>query len=158
MDMRAHVVCLGLLVFAVLGCGSDKPEAKGGSTLKKLETKDIKVGTVPAAKTGDWVWVRYTGKLADGTEFDSNATGKPLYAFQLGAGSVIQGWDKGVIGMKEGGKRKLSIPPDLAYGPEGSGGKVPPNADLFFDVELFKVLPKDKLKEVSVKILEEGTG
>jgi peptidylprolyl isomerase len=88
----------------------------------------------PGAQAGDIVWVHYTGKLADGTQFDSSVGRKP-FKFTLGAGEVIKGWDEGVVGMKVGEKRTLVIPPELGYGPGGKG-QIPANATLNFDVEM----------------------
>ncbi len=105
----------------------------------KLEIKDEVVGTGKEAKTGSTVSVHYTGTLMNGTEFDSSKkTGKP-FEFTLGEGHVIKGWDQGVVGMKVGGKRKLTIPSDLAYGENGSPPTIPPNAALKFDIELLDV-------------------
>jgi FKBP-type peptidyl-prolyl cis-trans isomerase FkpA len=108
------------------------PVAKG------LIIKDTVVGKGAEAKSGDKVTVNYTGWLTDGKKFDSSI-GKAPFEFTLGAGEVIPGWDQGVAGMKVGGKRKLTIPPDLGYGATGAGGVIPPNATLLFDVELLKV-------------------
>jgi FKBP-type peptidyl-prolyl cis-trans isomerase len=106
-----------------------------------LKIEDLKEGEGPAAKTGDTLLVHYTGRLSDGTKFDSSYDrNQPFTPFMLGAGKVIQGWDKGLIGMKAGGKRKLTIPPELAYGVSGSGSTIPPNATLVFEVELLKIL------------------
>lgn len=103
-----------------------------------LEMEDVVVGEGAEAKAGDNVTVHYTGKLTDGTQFDSSV-GRAPFKFQLGAGMVIKGWDQGVAGMKVGGKRKLTIPPDLGYGSRGFPGAIPPNSTLVFDVELLKV-------------------
>ena len=104
-------------------------------------TKDLIVGSGSAAKTGSTVTVNYVGVLyKGGKEFDSSwKTGQPFSPFRLGAGSVIPGWDKGIVGMKVGGRRELIIPPDLAYGKSGSPPTIPPNATLVFVVDLLGV-------------------
>ena len=81
----------------------------------------------------------YTGWLTNGTKFDSSVDRRDPFSFPIGAGKVIRGWDEGVAGMKVGGKRKLTIPPQLGYGARGAGGVIPPNATLVFDVELLEV-------------------
>ena len=101
----------------------------------KAIIEDIVAGTGPAVKAGDPVSVHYTGRLEDGTVFDSSEGRDPL-DFTCGIGLVIPGWDQGLIGLKKGGKRRLSIPARLAYGEMGYPGVIPPNADLYFDVEL----------------------
>jgi peptidylprolyl isomerase len=114
---------------------------KDEETDPNLKIEDLKEGEGPAAKTGDTLLVHYTGWLADGTKFDSSYDKhQPFNPFMLGAGQVIKGWDKGLIGMKAGGKRKLTIPPELGYGERGSGTAIPPNATLVFEVELLKIL------------------
>jgi FKBP-type peptidyl-prolyl cis-trans isomerase len=113
------------------------PAAPTTPDVTALVVKDIKVGTGTAAKAGDKVTVNYTGWLTDGTKFDSSI-GREPFPFTLGAGMVIPGWDQGVAGMKVGGKRKLTIPPDLAYGAQGQG-PIPPNATLVFEVELLSI-------------------
>ncbi len=105
----------------------------------ELVVSDEVVGTGPEAKRGDKVTVHYTGWLTDGTKFDSSLDRSRPFSFRLGANEVIAGWDQGVAGMKVGGKRKLTIPPDLGYGAAGAGGVIPPNATLVFDVELLKI-------------------
>lgn len=90
------------------------------------------------SKKGDTLSMHYTGSLTDGTEFDSSRSRGP-FEFTLGAGQVIQGWERGLEDMCVGDKRKLHIPSDLGYGARGAGGVIPPNADLVFDVELLKI-------------------
>lgn len=156
--MRSHV--LPLLVIAALaplagGCGSSNtrsaaqapavstPPRQEASKVHKLASglvyEDVAVGSGTMADPGLTVSVHYTGRLADGTKFDSSLDRGTPFSFQLGSGQVIQGWDQGIKGMRIGGKRKLTIPPDLGYGARGAGGVIPPNATLVFDVELLDV-------------------
>jgi FKBP-type peptidyl-prolyl cis-trans isomerase FkpA len=109
------------------------------TTNSGLQYEDTVVGTGPEAVAGKSVEVHYTGTLADGTKFDSSLDRRQPFAFRLGAGKVIKGWDEGVAGMKVGGTRKLVIPSNLGYGAQGAGGVIPPNAQLTFVVELLKV-------------------
>jgi FKBP-type peptidyl-prolyl cis-trans isomerase len=104
-----------------------------------LIKEDLVEGTGAEATAGQRVTVHYRGTLTDGREFDASYNRNEPFTFNLGAGQVIKGWDEGVAGMKEGGKRKLTIPPDLGYGARGAGGVIPPNATLVFEVELLKV-------------------
>ena len=114
---------------------------EGGAitTASGLQYEDLVVGEGTAAVAGDTVSVHYTGWLEDGTQFDSSVDRGVPYEFILGVGSVIPGWDEGVAGMQVGGTRKLIIPPDLAYGAGGSGGVIPPNATLVFEVQLLEI-------------------
>jgi peptidylprolyl isomerase len=106
-----------------------------------LSVTTVAKGKGPAAKDGDKVLVHYTGTLQDGTKFDSSRDrGQPI-PFVLGHGDVIKGWDQGILGMKVGEKRKLVIPPSLAYGARGRPS-IPPNSTLLFDVELMAINPK----------------
>src|SRR3990167_7626772 len=108
--------------------------------ITQLMMKDQVVGTGAAAATGDTVTVNYVGALTNGTVFDASANhGTTGFTFTLGAGQVIKGWDEGIVGMKEGGKRTLLIPADLAYGPQAVGNVIPANSALVFEVELLKV-------------------
>jgi peptidylprolyl isomerase len=105
----------------------------------KLEVKDIAKGHGKKAKPGEKVTVQYDGVLYEnGTEFDASWNRGQPFSFLLGAGRVIPGWDKGVAGMRVGGRRVLTIPPDLGYGPQGAG-PIPPNSTLVFVVDLLKV-------------------
>ena len=104
-----------------------------------LVIEDIKVGEGAEAKKGAMVVVHYTGWLENGQKFDSNKDRNDPFEFPLGAGYVIKGWDQGVVGMKIGGVRKLTIPAELGYGARGAGGVIPPNATLVFEVELLDI-------------------
>jgi FKBP-type peptidyl-prolyl cis-trans isomerase len=105
----------------------------------KTQIVDLRAGTGAECKAGDTVTVHYTGMLDDGTVFDSSRKRNQPFTFPLGAGRVIQGWDVGVAGMKVGGQRKLTIPPEEGYGARGAGSSIPPNATLHFDVELIRI-------------------
>jgi FKBP-type peptidyl-prolyl cis-trans isomerase len=139
------VVLAGFALVALVAAGvtagdeKEKKEGKVVTTDSGLKYEDLKEGTGDEAKKGDTVEVHYTGWLKNGTKFDSSLDRKAPFTFKLGAGRVIKGWDEGVAGMKVGGKRKLIIPPDLAYGKSGAGGVIPPDAELTFEVELLKI-------------------
>ena len=133
-NVRSYFLCLCLILIAQTGYASHGPEAD-------VAIQEIKVGQGIEALSYSAVEVHYTGKLEDGTVFDSSVgRGEPL-RFTLGSGQVIRGWDIGILGMKPGGKRVLTIPPALAYGKKGAGSVIPPNATLIFDVELVAVTP-----------------
>jgi FKBP-type peptidyl-prolyl cis-trans isomerase FkpA len=133
-------------LFALTGCTEKvpEPEAKVQPERKpppkdEFKIDDVQVGTGAEAKEGNQVKVHYTGTLKNGTKFDSSLDRNQPFDLTVGKGQVIQGWDKGLVGMKVGGKRKLTIPYDLAYGEKGQPPKIPPKATLLFDIELLEV-------------------
>ena len=107
--------------------------------MSELIIEDLAVGDGAAASAGQTVSVHYTGWLTSGQKFDSSVDRNDPFEFRLGVGQVIPGWDQGVAGMQVGGKRKLTIPPNLAYGARGAGGVIPPNATLVFEVEVLAI-------------------
>lgn len=139
--MKKYLLLLtAMSLFAGVGYMQDKFV----TTKSGLKYHDIQVGTGEEAKKGMTVFVHYTGWLyvngRRGMKFDSSVDRGKLFSFKLGGGEVIKGWDEGVAEMKVGGKRELIIPPQLAYGPSGAGGVIPPNATLDFEVQLYKVV------------------
>lgn len=116
--------------------GEIQPVSQG---IPGLEITDSKEGTGTVVKRGDTVSVHYAGTLQDGTKFDSSRDRGTPFSFTVGAGQVIKGWDRGVVGMKLGGTRRLVISPDLAYGAAGVPGAIPPNATLIFEVEALSI-------------------
>ena len=157
---RPLLIVLACAALALTGCGSDseetsssKPEATStpaktkpeitvpkGKAPKKLVINDIEEGTGATAEAGKQVTVQYVGiSFVNGRQFDASWDRGEPFSFQLGSGGVIQGWDQGVEGMKVGGRRQLVIPPDLAYGAEGSPPTIGPNETLVFVVDLVSV-------------------
>jgi len=126
---------LSLLILAACGGGDGGASPSGGGT---LVIEDLVVGTGATAAVGDTVTVHYVGTFTNGTRFDSSYDRNQPYPFRIGAGQVIAGWDQGVPGMKVGGKRRLTIPPDLAYGSQGRGA-IPPNTTLVFEIDLLSI-------------------
>ncbi len=134
----AMILVLTVLM-VIIGCGSPGSEVKSTSGLIYV---DEKTGDEegPAAKAGDVVTVNYTGMFEDGKVFDTSLQeGRVPFEFAIGRGMVIRGWEEGIQGMRIGGKRKLTIPPHLAYGERGAGGVIPPNSTLIFEVELLAI-------------------
>ncbi len=107
--------------------------------MNKLKIEDVKEGTGPEVKDGDLAVMHYTGWLMDGTKFDSSRDRETPFEVRIGAGYVIKGWDMGIPGMKVGGTRKLTIPPELGYGRYGVDPGIPGDATLLFEVELLKI-------------------
>ncbi|MGA2708543.1 MAG: FKBP-type peptidyl-prolyl cis-trans isomerase [Steroidobacteraceae bacterium] len=139
---QTALLCLGLLLAA---CGAKSPATPPVSSAA-LEIAELQPGAGSAIVSGQTAVVNYTGWLYEATapetkgkQFDSSLTGGAPFRFTLGRGQVIQGWDQGVLGMKVGGRRRLTIPPDLAYGDSGAGGLIPPGATLVFDVDLLAI-------------------
>jgi peptidylprolyl isomerase len=147
--LRAQALALAALAVALTGAlaaAAATPAAAAGeetTTASGLKIVDTVVGTGATPKTGQTCIMHYTGWLYEGgkkgTKFDSSVDRGEPFAFAIGTGQVIAGWDEGVATMKVGGKRTLIIPPDLGYGAQGAGGVIPPNATLIFDVELLDV-------------------
>jgi len=111
--------------------------------MTELEIEDVAVGDGKEAVKGALITTNYRGFLADGTLFDSSYDKGRSFQCVIGTGRVIKGWDQGILGMKVGGKRKLSVPAELAYGERKMGNVIPPNSDLFFEIELLEVLTRD---------------
>lgn len=151
--MNKHTTLIAIICTVVIHGFAAAPKGKVKKEEKKEETKveqkvgqessllieDSKKGSGAEAVSGKEVTVHYTGKLPNGQKFDSSLDRKEPFKFVLGAGQVISGWDKGVAGMKIGGKRKLTIPPIMAYGTDGVPGVIPPNSTLIFEIELLNV-------------------
>jgi len=161
---------LGVAATVLLaGCGSggasEKEKAAANDPehaakhLSKLIVEDTEVGKGEPVETGDDVWVNYTGKLADDTVFDTNL--KPdgeAFHFTVGTGNVIKGWDQGLVGMKKGGKRRLSIPYTLAYQDHAMGDKIKPYSDLYFQIELLDVMKHKDSDAIKGSVVKKGSG
>jgi len=139
---RWHRFLPALIVALAAACG-EKPAAAPPSPVNSLEIVDLRAGEGASIAAGQQAVVQYTGWLYEasapdkkGRQFDSSAKSGEPFRFAVGAGQVIKGWDQGVVGMKIGGRRRLTIPADLAYGENGAGGVIPPGATLVFEVEL----------------------
>tara|TARA_Y100001936_G_C15830468_1_gene536505 strand:+ start:91 stop:495 length:405 start_codon:yes stop_codon:yes gene_type:complete len=133
MQMKWHIITLAILLITV-SCSKEKQIMNNG-----LVIEDIKIGEGQEVEKFNIVTVNYTGLLEDGTKFDSSLNpGRTPFRFTVGAGQVIQGWDQGLIGMKIGGTRKLTIPPELGYGSRDNG-PIPANSTLIFEIDLLGI-------------------
>ena len=133
MQMKWHIITLAILLITV-SCSKKKQTMSNG-----LVIEDIKIGDGQEVEKFNIVTVNYTGLLEDGTKFDSSLNpGRTPFRFTVGAGQVIKGWDEGLIGMKVGGKRKLTIPPELGYGSRDNG-PIPANSTLIFEIDLLGI-------------------
>jgi FKBP-type peptidyl-prolyl cis-trans isomerase len=148
--VHARALCLCLLL--LFSCTNGPDEASSDDCMEDqriekesgLEFVDIECGTGDEAAGGTAVTVHYTGRLQSGEVFDSSLERGDPYEFPLGAGRVISGWDEGVVGMRTGGVRRLTVPPELGYGDSGFPPRIPPDATLIFEVELLEVTsPED---------------
>ena len=141
--MRKTAICIGRWPFfcAELFRFTRRSQCPAGSVTQTdmLKVEDLVAGTGAEATGGNQVSVHYTGTLTDGSKFDSSLDRGTPFQFQLGAGQVIQGWEQGVAGMKVGGKRRLTVPPELGYGAGGFPPVIPANATLVFEIELLGV-------------------
>ena len=119
--------------------GSVERSSQQVKTRSGLRYVDLVEGTGPSPRAGQTVTIHFVGTLMNGLKFDSTVDRNEPYSFVIGRGKVIKGWDEGVISMKVGGKRRLIIPPDLAYGPKAAGDGIPPNSTLIFEMQLLSV-------------------
>lgn len=143
------IVAAGALYFALQGPNANQnknPDTNqnvntnpNSFEIQGMRVEVLQQGAGEASKSGDKVTVSYVGTLVNGTKFDSSIDRNQPFQFTLGENRVIQGWELGVLGMKTGEKRKLTIPPELGYGAQGAGGVIPPNAVLIFEVDLLKI-------------------
>lgn len=154
MDKTTLIVGIVILIVLIIGVyyfmqsnqntsadQQNQTNQQAGDTfdIKGMQFKILQQGTGEPAKSGDSITVNYVGTLQDGTKFDSSVDREQPFTFTLGQNSVIQGWELGVLGMKVGEKRQLTIPPELAYGENGAGGVIPPNATLIFEVDMLGI-------------------
>jgi FKBP-type peptidyl-prolyl cis-trans isomerase len=173
--MKSRFLVLSILGLTFVGCDTptpkeapeqkpepaqepDKPKPAPTSNTK-VQITDLVVGKGAEAKDFRLAIVNYTGRLADGKVFDSNiGPDKDPFSFPIGTSAVIKGWDQGILGMRAGGKRKLVVPAELAYGAAGSPPTIPPNSELTFEIELLDVLKPEDRNAYEVTVIKPGTG
>jgi FKBP-type peptidyl-prolyl cis-trans isomerase len=129
--MRLSRFFPALILAGLASCSGNSPSDPSGGS---LGIQDLTIGTGATVAVGDTATVRYVGTFTNGTVFDSST-----FSFRVGAGQVIRGWDQGVPGMRVGGRRRLTIPPSLAYGSQGQPPRIPPNSTLIFEIELLSI-------------------
>lgn len=156
MKKSTTITILAIIILIILGLGvyfsanstkkdnqpqnqSENEQNSQNNNIKQVKIETLKEGSGPEAKSGDEVVVNYTGTLENGTKFDSSLDRNEPFPFTLGQNRVIQGWEIGVLGMKVGEKRKLTIPPELGYGARAIGDIIPANSTLIFEVELLGI-------------------
>jgi len=142
MNKKIILVIFAILLILALIIAYNKKRANDGPKEENKESVDIKIlkqGSGKGAEVGDSVTVHYVGTLENGTKFDSSIDRGEPFQFTLGENMVIQGWEYGVLGMKVGEKRRLTILPEFAYGPRGVGEMIPPNSTLIFEIDLLKI-------------------
>jgi peptidylprolyl isomerase len=169
MRLRRFVFMMMALPVVLAGCaerhthddGHDHGPAPTTTTTAKfteLGIEDLQVGeSEDVAEKGDTAYVTYVGTLTNGKQFDSNK-GRDPFTFRIGYGEVIRGWDEGVVGMRPGGRRKLQVPSEMAYGQGGAGADIPPNADLLFEVELHDLVKAGEANAWWKEDLKPGEG
>lgn len=136
------IILMGMAAACAQPTPTSTPEEKIVTTSSGLQYIELQAGTGAQPQKGDVVAVHYVGTFTDGTQFDSSYERNQPFVFPLGMGRVIKGWDEGIAMMRVGGKARLIIPPELAYGNRSVGGVIPPNSTLIFEVELLEILPK----------------
>ena len=133
------IIILIIVVAGVYFLLQNNSPSNNYEMIQGMKVEILKQGTGAQAKTGDTVTVNYVGALENGIKFDSSIDRETPFPFTLGENRVIKGWELGVLGMRAGEKRKLTIPPELGYGSAGAGGVIPPNATLIFEVDMLKI-------------------
>lgn len=141
--MKFRIKILSLFVFLLIlsGCSEEKKNTGETVTATGLRYTEIAIGTGETPKFGEKVTIHYTGYLMDGKKFDSSKDRYKAYTFKVGSGTTLKGWEEGVLTMKVGGKRRLVVPSELAYGERGVQGSIPPNATVVFEIELLSIEP-----------------
>lgn len=141
MDKKVIIIVVIILIVIIAGVYFLFQNENSGNyeMIQGMKVETLKKGTGQPVKTGDMVTVDYVGTLENGVKFDSSIDRNEPFKFTLGQNRVIQGWELGVLGMRVGEKRRLTIPPELGYRSQGAGGVIPPNATLIFEIDMLKI-------------------